>query len=316
MKAGIKIGPDKTWQRTLEKSQASYVEVYFVLPRYKEFKEMFSYLKNHKINFGLHFWAKLTGDFMPNLAFGGKIAGESVKLIKQTLEIARKIGAHYVNVHPGGYKLKKVDFKAQKFIVTQKRIEETSGKQELFKNAKLLHHFGQKMGVLFLIETICKLDLADWLGKMSSRLNPQNPLNVDAQTLYELAKKEKIFITNDFGHTLTETISDDRDLVFENLYQQTRKLAPFTKLIHANTSPAPFNGTDAHAGLLDVDFAQNVLPNKKEIIKLFKLFKNRDDVWVVPEPLKDHVANYKSLLSLLSESSSALFQDCEKSSSA
>lgn len=304
MKPGIKIGLIN-WRKRLEKSQASYVEVYFMLPEFKEYKAMFSYLRKKNIRFGLHFWAELTDSYMPNLVFKGKIAEESTQLIKQTLDIAKEIGAYYVNIHPGSYRLKKVDFIGRRMTVTDKKIDPIEGKKEFFKNAKELNNYAKKKGVLFLIETVCKREAADWSGKRTARIQTQNALDVTSKTLYELAKKENIFLTNDFGHTLTETISEDRKKVFKNLFLKTKQLAPFTKLIHTNTAPPPFNGTDAHGGLLESDFKNKVLPNKAEIIKLFKLFKDRNDVWLVAEPLKNHVANFKALLSLLSETSSA-----------
>lgn len=300
MKPGTKIGP-LNWRQRLERTQAAYVEVYFMVSQFKEYQAMFSYLKKKGIEFGLHFWAKLRNSYMPNLVFKGKVAGESCELIKQTIDIAARAGAHYVNIHPGSFRLEKVDFTRQRMIVSQQQADFAEGKKEFFKNAKMLNNYAKKKGVLFLIETVCKLEAADWSGQRDSRLKTQNPLNVNSQILYELAKKENIFLNNDFGHTLTETISDDRKKIFRNLFLTTKKLAPFTKLIHSNTTPPPFNGTDAHGGLLESDFKNKVLPSKAEIIKLFKIFKDREDVWLVPEPLKSHVANFKALKKLIKE---------------
>lgn len=311
MKPGIKIGLPN-WRQRLERSHASYVEVYFMLPRFKEHQEMFTYLKRKRINFGLHFWDKLPGDFMPNLVFKGKIADNSVRLIKQTLKIAKKIGACYVNIHPGSFRLRKIFFKntGVRVKVTSKKISFFEGKKEFFKNATLLNNYAKKRGVLLLIETVCRRDVAGWidssfLKQTRSKQATCPSFNIDSQILYQLAQKENIFLTNDFGHTLTETISNNHSLVFENLFLTTKKLASFTKLIHITTTPPPFNGTDAHGGLLESDFSKNPVPNKKEIIKLFKIFRNRDDVWVVPEPFKNHVGNFKALFSILSETSSA-----------
>lgn len=300
MKPGIKIGLPN-WRKRLERSQAAYVEVYFMVSQFKEYQAMFSYLEKKKIRFGLHFWAKLKNNYMPNLVFKGKVAGESCELIKQAIDIAARAGAHYVNIHPGSFRLKKVDFTSRKIVVNHQQADFAEGKKEFFKNAKMLNNYAKKKGVLFLIETVCKREAADWSGQENSRLKTQNALNVNSQTLYELAKKENIFLNNDFGHTLTETISDDRKKIFRNLFLSTKKLAPFTKLIHSNTTPPPFNGTDAHGGLLESDFENKVLPSKTEIIKLFKIFKDREDVWLVPEPLKSHVANFKALKKLIKE---------------
>jgi len=298
MKPGIKIGL-LNWRKRLGKSQAAYVEVYFMVSQFKEYQAMFSYLKKKKIKFGLHFWAKLKSDYMPNLVFKDKVAGESCELIKQAIDIAARAGAHYVNIHPGSFRLKKVDFISRKMIVNHQQADFAEGKKEFFKNAKMLNNYAKKKGVLFLIETVCKREAADWSGKRDARLKTQNALNVNSQTLYELAKKENISLTNDFGHTLTETISDDRKKIFRNLFLTTKKLAPFTKLIHSNTTSPPFNGTDGHGGLLESDFKNKVLPNKVEIIKLFKIFKNRKDIWLIPEPLKSHIANFKALKKLI-----------------
>jgi hypothetical protein len=55
----------------------------------------------------------------------------------------------------------------------------------------------------------------------------------------------------------------------------------------------PYNGVDFHDSLdnplLDTDDA---IPNKKEMVKLLKIFENREDVWILVEPKEDHVKNY------------------------
>ena len=303
IKPGIKIGPTD-WQEVLLKSQASYAEVYFMLSNFKEYLPMFNYLSRNKIKFGLHFWAKIQGDFVPNLVFKGKIAGESIKFIKIALNIAAQNGAHYVNIHPGSFKLRKIQFKDKnvRVKVTDKAIGFNEGRKTFRKSIKSLNDYANKKNVLLLVETVCKRDTFGWVGNKTKGVKTCPSTNIDADTLYTLAKEEGVFLTNDLGHTLTETISSNRALVFKNLFLKTKKLAPFTKLIHINPTIPPFNGTDAHIGILESDFQKKLLPNKKEIIKLFGIFEDRDDVWAVPEPFKNHVANFKSLKKLLQKS--------------
>lgn len=312
IKPGIKIGLNQNnWQENLKKSGAEFTEIYFLVSNYKAYNPIFAYLREKGIKFGLHFWGKLKGNFMPDLVQKGPVADESVKLIKETIDIAKREGARYVNIHPGSFLLKKVDFKLSRFLPTSKKISFPEGRKELTKNVRILHEYARSRKVLLLLETLCKYEPDKWLWSKKG-LKPSKgylSFNINSDLLYSLAIKEGIFITNDFGHTLTETMGKDRGKIFNSLYLKTKKLAPFTKLIHSNTNRPPFNGIDSHAGLLSSDFKAGVLPNRKELISLFQIFKNQSNVWAIPEPMENHVANFKALKSLLKKA----FQQAETS---
>jgi hypothetical protein len=83
--------------------------------------------------------------------------------------------------------------------------------------------------------------------------------------------------------------------------EKTKKLALQTRLVHINTMPPPFNGTDGHLGILDKDFKKDVFPSREQIKLLLSSFSDRKDVWVIPEPFLDHVENTKALIKLIEE---------------
>ena len=43
------------------------------------------------------------------------------------------------------------------------------------------------------------------------------------------------------------------------------------------------------------------IPNKNEMIELLKLFKNRQDVWILVEPKDDHIKNFRLAQKLLDQ---------------
>ncbi len=130
------------------------------------------------------------------------------------------------------------------------------------------------------------------------RLRAQNMENVPVVTVEKLAKK-RFFVCNDFCHTAMDVISDDREFLFSELLAKTKRLAAQTRLIHVNTMLPPFNGTDAHLGILEEDFANRVFPSREQLVELLKVFTKRDDVWAIPEPFAKHVENSRALEEML-----------------
>ncbi len=170
-------------------------------------------------------------------------------------------------------------------------------KQVLFENVAILHEYATKRNVLFLSETMTCREASTWHNE-KSRLNPVDYKAVPVSTLIELTQKG-FYITNDFGHTVSDEISQDRDYLFKKLLEKTKALSKQTKLIHPNPTKPPFTGIDTHNGVTDEDFFQNVLPDKNQFKQLLKLFKDRDDVWLIPEPLTKHEINYLAMKKII-----------------
>lgn len=299
MKVGVKIGPEN-WKQVLSEVTPACVELWFKLDLIDQYDEMVAELQKRTIPFGIHFWASTKKGYEPNLVFEEDgVADESEELMRQTIDYAKAVRATYVNVHPGSFTLKYIDFEKKKMVlIPGETVEVDQGKEVLFNHCKSLNEYAKSKNILFLVETLPKNELEHWYSP-EGRKNTQPADNVSPEILLELAKSG-ISITNDFSHTVSSVVSDDREFLWKYLLDTTKQLAPFTKLIHLNTVIAPFNGTDSHNGVLPEDFAQNVLPTKEQVLKLLQLFKGRDDVWVIPEPdIEKMVANYRAIGGLL-----------------
>lgn len=293
MQAGIKIGL-RDCQERISQTHASVCEVYFRIDQKDRYDELFSMLKARKISAGLHFWGFLKNDILYNLAYPeSQIREQSLTLIKKAIDVAGRWGAYYVNVHPGNRAIVEMDlnkglYRNISHFVTYELAEKT-----LLENAKILHEYALNKNVLFLIETVSALDNTHWYNE-KTRNEPVDVGYIHVNTLIRLSQ-QGFYFTNDLGHTIGDEISDNRVYLYQKLLEKTRALFPQTKLIHTNTTKAPFNGTDTHNGLLDEDFKQNVLPTKKQFMEILNIFKKRNDVWLIPEPLKNHEENYQEL---------------------
>jgi hypothetical protein len=301
MKLGVKIGP-VGWREVLQATQSQYCEVWYRLDWADRFIPIFKYLKAHSINFGLHFWAQLPGGFEPNLAWEADgIADHSQQVMLQTLDLAAGVGAAYVNVHPGSLRLKRLDLDAQTMgLVGEIGVTADRAWQSLDRRTSTLHQYGSSHGVLFLVETLPQNDVEHWRDD-SGRLRPQPAQNLSPATILKLAQNGR-WVTNDIGHTAASWVTGDPNQLWQNVYVTSQQLAPQTKLVHLNTVHPPFNGTDSHGGVLPQDFAAGVFPNRHQILQLLRLFKHRDDVWIIPEPPAPlMVQNYRAIQQLIQE---------------
>lgn len=292
MHLGVKFGDDN-WQPVLEKTKAEYAEVWFRIEWEERYGELFEYLKKNKINFGLHFWAEIEGGFLPNLAYEkNNIAQKTEAAVRKNIDIAQKAGAYYVNIHPGALTLEQVDLnKMEAKVVPESKISYEESLFTLKKHCLRLNRYAKEKNVLLLVETVPKNEADNW-REDDGRLSVQQSYNLPPEALLELVDVG-IYLSNDIGHLISSWISDDRDFLYKKTLDFTKKAKNATKLIHLNTVAPPFNGTDSHHGILPQDFAQNVVPNKEQLRELLALFKNRDDVWVIPEPKAELMAeNY------------------------
>lgn len=299
MKAGIKIGL-RDYKTKIPVTGASIAEVYFRFDKSDLYNDLFKSLKNRNIKAGLHYWGVVKKNLLYNLAYpDNQIQKETLSQIKETIDIACLYKLRYVNVHPGNYRLVKLNLNSEVFEDGGNEVSQVVGKKTLLENVKLLHQYALKQNVLFLVETVPSRYAATWYDE-SSRLKPLRFGDPNAQTIIELANSG-FYVTNDLGHTLADETSNNRSYLFERLLEKTLSLAKQTRLIHANTIRPPFNGTDTHDGVTEEDFKKNVLPSKSQLIQLLEIFKKRDDVWLIPEPLKNHEENFRNLQKIVDE---------------
>lgn len=299
MKIGVKTGPEN-WREPFERTNARYCEVWFRVDWKDRFQNIFRYLRKNKIEFGLHFWAILPAGFEPNLAYEKDgIADQSQEQVRKCIDIAQKVGAYYVNVHPGSLILRSADLERKELKVLHgNEISLEKARSSLLQHTRQLHQYAQDKGVLFMVETLPKNELEHWRD-LSGRKNIQEAKNIPPEVIIEIAESG-VSVCNDFGHTAASWVTDDPDVLFKNVYSVTKRLAPQTRLIHLNTVIPPFNGTDSHNGVLEKDFRAGVFPNRGQLKKLLQPFKERDDVWVIPEPeTPDMAANYFAIKELI-----------------
>lgn len=298
MKVGVKIGP-KNWRGVLETTKPRYCEVWFRLDWEDRYQEMFEFLRHKKINFGLHFWAVLAEGYEPNLAYEPKgVAQESQELMQTCIDIASKVSASYVNIHPGALVLRTLDLSEEKpTVLTGQEVSLEESRRSLLSKTKELHTYAKHQGVPFYVETVAKNEGLHWRDD-TGRQQVQDAKNIPPEVVLDLGKAG-ISITNDLAHTAASIITNDRTELFKHLLTFTQAAAPCTKLIHINSIAPPFNGTDSHHGILEEDFAQGVFPTKSQLTQLLGIFKDRDDVLLIPEPkAANMVANYFALREL------------------
>ncbi len=311
MISGLKIGL-LDWKKKLERAKPPFVEVYFRVDKANEYVDMFAYLKFHQIKFGLHFWGVLKSGIEPNFLSRHKwIQNQSVMLMQTAIKAGASNNCVYVNVHPGALRERIIDLDKSEFkIANLPETEIETARKNLLENAMRLKKIAEKYGMALIYETLPTNSPIKWLA-------PRCEENVLAARqcpieFYEDLAGAGCFIANDFGHT-TGSINmevekyknlsreEKRDIVKDYLFDWTKKLAPATKLIHCNLTLPPFDGVDTHSGILAEDFAKGTLPTKNELIELLKIFKNREDVFILNEPEDRHVENYMELCKILAK---------------
>jgi len=305
MQIGLKVGP-ANWQDVLARATPECAEVWFRLDWAERIEPIYTALQQKNIPFGIHFWAITSEGFEPNLAIETEdLAAESAELIKRTLDIAAKVGAIYVNVHPGGLRRKYLDLDNSRLVVLDGApLPLEQAESMVLRHAQELDDYAAKKKVQLLFETLPRHEGVGW-SDASGHLEIQVADNLPPSTLLRLGENG-LSVTNDFGHTLASYPELQGQALEQQLVETTERLAPFTKLIHLNTVIPPFNGTDSHNGILPEDFAQHVIPSEVVCKEMLAQFRAREDVWVVLEaPIDKMVENYQ----VLSQWKAANFSD-------
>lgn len=282
MKLGIKLAPGNGWKPNIEATHPAMVEIWYNANRPDDYKDMFVYLADKRIDVGLHFWGQDEN---------GMLAGTSSPLMQRTVDVAAQNKCVYVNIHPDLYTHLAVNLDTLQIRVASPGEDHDEVNARFMRNVESLHAYADTKHVVLTVETVPMRDTPSWKpGRDRTDVIDIHPIPMNI--LVDLAARG-VAIANDFCHTACNILSDDRAAIWRFLYNTTRILAPATKLIHLGFIEPPYNGVDHHDSLdnpvLDTDAA---IPNKTEMIELLKIFKNRDDINILVEPTKDHVKNY------------------------
>lgn len=297
IKLGIKVGEDLDDIKRLEQTNPSCCEVRFILERKELFSPVLKYAQEHNIQTNFHHWASFDG-ILANVAHPGKFGEDSVQTVKDTIDIASYNKGGYIVYHTGTTRQNKVDHKVGRIIPLEKVASETDAIKIFIERALKLYDYAKNKDIQLLLETTPMFDASVWMSR-EGRLNPLSIGKLPMSVVDTLAK-DNVGIANDFEHTASNYPNFSHSKTFDFLYNKTKQLLLQTRLLHLGYLIPPYNGTDYHGDLSDPEFqTDTALPNENEMLKLFRLFKNHDKLWIIPEPQRDHVGSYKKAGSLL-----------------
>lgn len=302
MTLGIKVGLQKQSFLDLTQTNAPFAEVWFNIAQADDYTALFDELKRRHMQVGLHFWGVLDDGISPGFGYpDAPILKGSVDLVKKTIDIAAKNKFQYVNIHPGSRAIVKMDLDRQDYPYISEPIPLPQAQTIFLEHASILHQYAKRRDVVLTVETVTRrFQKTDWYNP-ASRLNPIDNFQLPVSSI-QAAGACGIAVANDFGHTATNVISDRPLKIWNFLYTATQSLAATTRLIHLGFLVPPYNGTDFHDTLdnpiLDTDQS---IPNNRQMIQLLKLFKNRDDIWILVEPNGRHTENYFLAQKILAE---------------
>jgi len=281
MKLGIKIAPGNDYKRDIESAHPQMVEVWYNASKPESYDELFAYLAGKKIDVGLHFWG----------VSDGLLADSSSPLVTRTIDVAAQNHFAYVNIHPDLYTALSVDFATMNIRVVGKPSDPKIRQQKFMDNVMRLNDYATSRNVVLTVETVPMRDTPSW-NPYRDRTKALDIHQMPITVLADLSARG-YFIANDLCHTACNIRSENSREVWDFLYKTSRVLAPQTRLVHLGFVVPPYNGVDYHDSLdnpiLSTDTA---VPNKKQMIELLQLFKNRDDMWILVEPKTDHANNY------------------------
>lgn len=292
MHVGIKVGPDADSIERLARSNAEFVEVWYDANKPDSYTDLFDTLKKTNTPAGLHFWAVLPDKTLANLAYpDADVSRQTVRLMKETIDMAARINSPYVNIHPGGQSKTIVDFTTDSFLSISDPAPFEQCRTMFLEHVIDLHEYARSRNVILTVETVPQREMNRWY-EPDSRSRPIQTHLLPVTVLMEAANRS-IWIANDFCHTASNIISDTPEAVWSFVLGVTTKLAPNTRLIHAGFVVPPYNGTDFHDSYENPLFTTaSAIPNHNQTIELLRLFNNRDDVYILAEPSRNHRENY------------------------
>ncbi len=303
MTVGFKTGP-KTWaegKEIVKEHRATFCEIWFNVLRADEYAEPLKWFVDRGVGLGLHHWG-VVDDLKPNYATTNKDLRErTLAQMKECIDLGVQYEAGYVNIHPSARVIEKqnVDIGEQSPLPDTDTPEATY-QELLIAGSVELHEYAKERGVTLTIETIPHREQHKHLDR-SSTYDPGNATLADSRAIAAAGCN----IANDITHTVAavapscpaDSISECMTVALEDFVTDT---VASTKLVHVNTMVAPFDGTDTHDGIRDIDFATGVYPDKELVLKVLATFKDRDDVFIIPEPRDTMGDNYAALVDLVS----------------
>jgi sugar phosphate isomerase/epimerase len=301
MKLGIKVNADTDSFDRLAGSNPTLAEVWFNANGPEKYTELFDELKRRKCDVGLHFWGMLDNNIAPNIAHPDDDAvQQTLRLMRKTIDIAAQNNFQYVNIHPGSAALLQVNYQKERYDMIREPVDMERSIELFLENAQSLNEYAKTRGIVFTVETVPPRITDGWYDE-KARLTPKNVYELPPVAIVRAAELS-LSIANDFCHTAANVITDDPDVVWTYLFGLTKQLAPSTRLIHIGFVMPPYNGTDNHDHLDNPMMrTHEAVPNNEQLVELLKLFKDRDDVWVLTEPKDDHVKNYFLAKNLLDQ---------------
>ena len=301
---GFKTGPiswDEGKELVMDEG-AKMCEVWFRVDKHEEYGSYLEWFKEHGLIIGLHHWAVCKSGIKNNLSTHYKeVRDETIEQMKRSIDIGSDYGCAYVNIHPGARYLEKVAFDPWSSSLVQGKppTEASEANRLMIEGAQELNNYAREKGVTFLVETLCGAECLDH----GERTVVYRPKNSSLETMKKLAANG-IKIANDFTHTVTSPeykTPPTKDVMWQVLVEFTEETKEATKLLHVNTLLPPYNGTDSHDGITENDFKKGVFPNEDQIRNILSLFKERDDVYLIPEPRQDMKQNYLALKKMVTE---------------
>lgn len=299
MIVGFKTGPGN-WEigkRIVEEDEARMCEVWFNVLKAENYLEMFEWLKARRVAIGLHHWGLAGGNMKTNLMTNDEaVRIETLRQMRETIDIAAEINAVYVNVHPGARFLETIDFATRmQGLFPGTETSEEEAENLLLSAAQELEKYAAARNVVFTVET---LPAREWQDN-ANRKDIYNPNSADLSMMRKLTEAG-IFIANDITHTAGQCAAadNDRTAMWKCILSFSQAVWHQTKLLHINTVRKPFDGSDSHDGILPEDFTAGVFPDAKQLKGWLRLFMGRDDVFAIPEPEGDMRANYRALVQL------------------
>lgn len=292
MKLGIKVSLGRNSSADITATRPAMAEVWFNITKKDDYNALFDIMKRRPMDVGLHYWGALPSGLLTNIAYpDANIINPSLALMKATIDVAARNHFTYVNIHTDMRVLVNVNFTTLNVSVASEPADLDMCTRTFTENVTRLKKYADGRGVLLTVETVPQRDTASW-SVNRTRTGVINLHQLPITVQLELATRG-FAIANDFCHTACNMISDDRGAVWRFLYKTTKVLAPATRLIHLGFTVPPYNGVDIHDSLDNPVLKTNAaIPDKTEMIKLLKLFQNRDDLRILVEPKKDHIKNY------------------------
>lgn len=301
MQIGFKTGPN-TWEEGKQlvlEDGAKLAEMWFRIDKAHEYADKFAWLAQQKVSVGLHHWGIIEGSYKTNLASVNELIRKAtIQQVKDTIDVGARIDCVYVNVHCGAQGTEKIAFDPYRQELLPIDFSDTTmAERLLMESAKEIFEYAQQRSVVLTIETLPKLEQTD-----HTRAHTHDAKNIHHRILLKL-KSIGGYIANDIVHTGTQLFKDSvqLDQSWQELLAFTQEAADITRLLHINTVTEPFDGTDSHNGMLAEDFAAGAWPSLEQIKELLRLFKDRDDVFVIPEPRDNMQKNYRALVNLCQE---------------